>query len=658
MPKKKTKGQAPEKDEKLTRLLDHYSKATRQMDVRRTRKNGWNDIINAYMSKLPANWPYTAMVTAPMVRTTILEKNSRLINAKLQGRLVPREGGDVIKAKIQNALLDYQWDAADKGGSMIEKVAKADQYTRLFGASFVYTYWDNEKNTNEVKLCDPRDVLIDWGANHVRNAKWLQYREFTTLKSLEERGFDVKTIKDKLNSKEDFVSDLRSTKYEDQVFINRGLEDLTGQDLSNPVIEIVTEWTPEYMCVFAPRYGVILKDGPNPYKHGKIPFAMLRYYPLVDDIYGESEVESAIPLQRTINAMLSGFVDQSNLSMRPPIKVVPTAARIETIEYGPGALWVTNDINAISEHNPNTTFIQTFNVAFPSLIMQFNQAMGDNSQYNLASANLTDKPTATQVKSDVAQQNVRDQANQVYLSEFLKDLMMMWVSNNKQYLFDNPNKQHFVLKVVGKENIDAFSKMQLDDKDIPDFALNEVAQTVMQHPQAVSPDMISNTLQDLAVPQRPIDTGGDNFVPKLDKVSDEEANLYVEKSDFEGVYDYIPDVKSMSAGAGTMQQQARSKAYELILANPLVQQLLLQQGETLKVKELLVNILTDAGERDAEGLFQSAGNPGAGVIPGGPAVAGPGLGNPGVPPAPGMGEMGQTVPNPAVGGGIPQTPGL
>lgn len=659
MPKKQTPKTKPQ-DEKLTFLLDHYSKASKIMDTRRTRKNGWNDIINAYMAKLPTNWPYTSMITVPLIRTTILEKNARLINSKLQGRLVPREGGDMVKAKIQNALLDYQWDAATCGGSMIEKVAKNDQYARIFGASFAYVYWDNEKNSNEIKVCDPRDILIDWSANHIRNAKWVQYREYTTLHKLEEKGYDVKNLKSKIEQGDSYASDLKSTKYEDIVFQNRGI-DTNQSDLSNPVLEVVTEWTDDKMTVFLPRYGEIIKDGANPYKHGKIPFAQLRYYPLVDDIMGESEVESVISLQRAANAMISGFIDQSNISMRPPVIVDPARVRIETIEYGPGARWVVNDVNGVREHQPNTAFISTFNSAFPSIIAQFNTAMGNQSQGVNALGKFDDK-TATEVRNLSEQSNNWDQSNQVYLSEFLKDIMMMWVSNNKQYLFDDPNKKYFILKIIGKANIQAFQQMQLEGKDIPDFALNEIAQVVQEHPDAVSPDMISNLMTDMAVPTNPVDTGeeGGLGTPKLNSVSNEEADLYVEEKDFEGVYDYIPDVRSMSQGANAMQQQARSKAYELILANPLVQQLLLQQGETLKVKDLLINILTDAGERDAEGLFQSAGQPGqpTGAIPGGQSP----IGASGLPvgnvPDQRMGALPPTLPTQLSGQGMAQPQGL
>lgn len=645
--------------------MDHYSKATQDMDTRRIRKNGWNDIINAYMGKLPKNWPYQSVVTDPRIRTTILEKTARLLNSKLQGRLIPREGGDMIKARINNAILDFQWDNATDGGGMVEKVANGDQTARIFGASFAYVYWDYKRETNEIKICDPRDIFIDFGATHIRNAKWVQYREFTTIEALRDRGYDVSKLKKSIQNSQSGNSDLRSTLYESVVKSNRGLEDRVGEDMSNPVIEVITEYTTTSCTVFAPRYGVILKDDKNPYKHGKIPFAQLRYYPLGDDMYGESEVEAVIPLQRALNAILCGFIDEMNITMRPPLKISSSGVRIETIEYGPGARWIMQNPNMVEQAQLSGTAVQNFNNSYPALVAAFNTAMGSES---LGTSNVkgtfTDK-TATEVNQLQAQQSSRDQYNQLYLSEFLKDIMMMWLHNNKQFLFDDPSKEYFIIKIIGKDNIQQFQQMKLDEKDIPQDALNEIQATIEANPSAVTDDMINQVMQDVAVPTNPVVTNPSEQDPqkydikqKLEvKPNQDEADLYVTREDLDGVFDYIPDVKSMAAGAGVMQQQARQKAYDLILANPQVLPLLQTQGEMLKIKELLVNILEDAGERDAEGLFQPAGQQ-TGVQPGGPGLAQPGAMAPGPIQPQGMGGLPQTVPPPGGAGGIPQSQGV
>lgn len=636
------------------------------MDIRRTRKNGWDEIINAYMNRLPKSWPYTSMVTDPRIRTTILEKTARLLNAKLQGRLVPREGGDIVKARINNAILDYQWDAADDGGSMIEKVAQADQYSRLFGAGFALVYWDSSKDCNELKVIDPRDIFWDFACTHARNAKWCQVREFTTWEALKDRGFDVEELHKEVQDGTALqVSDLRSTKYTDQVKVNRSLTDRTGEDLSNPTVEVVTEYTKARCVTFIPRYGRVIKDVPNPYKHKMIPIAQLRYYPLGDDIYGESEVEPVIALQRAINATLCGFLDEMNLSMRPPLEIVTGMVQMQTIEYGPGARWIVNAPGNVREVQMGGNAVQFFGQTYPALVAAFNTAMGDQS---LGVSNVGgdfQQKTATEVASLEKQQNNRDQDNQRCLSEFLQDIMLMWLSNNKQYLFDDETKKYKIIKIVGKANIQGLQQMALDDKDIPQEAIDTISATIESDPNAVTDEILQETLEGVAMPSNPVVTNPSdepeyfNIQNKL-TVSEhgDEADLYVTPEDLEGVYDYIPDVKSMAAGAGVMQQRAREKALEVAL-NPQVLQMLAQQGETMKIKELLVNSFEDAGYRDAESLFQPLQpQTSPGVIPGGSTPPQAGGLPAGAGPVGGVPDLSASLPGLASPGGLPGPQGL
>ena len=592
------------------RLNDHYIKGTTDTEIRRTRKNGWNDVIDAYMNKLPANWPFLSVTTDPRVRTTILEKTARLLNAKLRGRLVPRENGDIIKAKIQNALLDFQWSYVKRGGSMIEKIADADQTARIYGAAFTLVYWDNERNTNETKNINPNDIWFDGSATHIKNAKWVQVREWTTVKALEDQGYNVKRLK-YLIKKGEISSNRQDTAYTDVVKANRGIINRVGEmdNPKEPVLEVVTEWSANRRILFAPRYGAIIEDSPNPYKHGKIPIAMLRYYPLGSDIYGESEVESVLPLQRAINAFLCVTNDNLMITSRPPLKISSTGVRIETIEYGPGAQWIMQNPNMVQEMEFSNKAIANFNTIYPALVAAFNTAMGDKS---LGVSNVIGKfakKTATEVDSLEMQQNNRDQYNQLYLSEYLKDIMMMWLSNNKQYLFDDPTKHYYILKIIGKENIKYFQKMQLDGKEIPPEAIKEIQQTIEQNPNGVTDEDLQQIIQDVAIPKYPVILNPNENPSKYKikqklniKSNGEEADLYITPEDFEGEYDYIPDVTSMAAGAGNQLKQARKTAISTLL-NPVVQKLLQEQGESVNIKEVLVNAFEDAGYRDAESLF-------------------------------------------------------
>lgn len=650
-------------DEKLELLQKRYNRGVQDSDTRRTRRNGWNDVIDAYMSKLPANWPHLARVTDPRVRNIILEKNSRLTNSKLQGRLIPREGGDVIKARIQNAVLDFQWDYANEGGSMSEKVALSDQIARIYGAAFVLVYWNAAKNTNEIKLINPNDIFFDGSATHIKNAKYAQVREWTTWEKLEERGYNVARFRRGVQNGS-ITPNRKDTAYVDEVKANRALENRIGEqdDPKNPVVEVVTQWKNEECTLWLPKYDIIVKDEANPYAHKQIPIAQLRYYPLGDDIMGESEVESVLPLQRAINFFLSGTVDALGMAIRPPLKLVAGQYRKESIEYGPGANMIVSNPNAVTEMQLGDSTIKSFNTIYPALVAAFNTAMGDQS---LGMSTYTQKfgdKTATEVEDLAQQQNTRDQSNQFYLGQFLKDIILMWNSNNKQYLFDDPTKDKFVLKIIGKDNIQYFQQMKLADSDVPDYAMAEIAQTIEQNPEAVDDGQLTQLMSELSVPTHPIINNPNEKNPtKYDfthkfSVSEngDEGDLIVTPDDYIGEYDYIPDVKSMSAGAGVELQEARKQALETIM-NPAIQGMLQTQGENIKIKELLVNVLEDAGYKDAEALFENVNQQalqGGGIDP---TTGAPLAGN-----VPNAGVQGGVPPIPNAGGpgGIPQPQGV
>lgn len=670
-------------EDPLTRLQRHYLWWVQDMDTRRVRKNGWNDIINAYMGKIPINWPYNAMVTIPLIRTTILEKTSRLLNAKLQGRVIPREGASELSAKIQNALLDLQWDLADEGGSMLEKISITDQRCRIFGGACVLNYWDVVKNSNEIKVLDPRDVGFDGAATHIKNAKWVQVREFTTFDKLEQRGYDVGSARDMAASGE-ITAELRSTRYESIVKANRSLVDRTGMidDLKNPVVEVVTEYGYDkdqkpYMQLFLPKYGMLLCDDPLPYKHGKIPVSMLRYYPLDDDIIGESEVESVLSIQRAVWALVCGFIDECNIKIRPPLKIASQGVRIETIEYGPGAQWIMNSPNNVVELEPNGGFIQAFSAVFPMLVSQFQAAMGDQSEFNQSQpTNSNDQPTATQVVAEEKQQNVRDQYNQLQLAEFLKDIMLMWIANNKQYIFDDPSKKFDKLKLTSNDSIREFQQMGLDQGQVPDSAMQQIQQLIKQYPDSIQPDELQKVMDHVTIPSKAVAENPEADVEdlilhkKLEIKSHNEADLYITPKDMDGLHDYIPDVKSMATGAGIQQQNVIQNVINLAL-NPEVSQLLQTQGQQINIKDVLVKSFEQAGLPDAESLFQAINNgqqqqqpgmgqqPNQGQLPPGQGPGGiPGQGAGGLPPGvnanQGFQGLPQAIPSQFGAGGVSQ----
>ena len=140
-------------------------------------------------------------------------------------------------------------------------------------------------------------------------------------------------------------------------------------------------------------------------------------------------------------------MDEVILKMRPPLKIIEGQVRLETISYGPEAQWLMNRADAVTEMQSNGEAVRYFQTTYSALTSAFNAAIGMLSQGTSGVDPFNPQKTATEVRASMQQQNARDQKNQQDLSEFIKDVVLMWASNNKQFLFKDPNKQEYVLKL-------------------------------------------------------------------------------------------------------------------------------------------------------------------------------------------------------------------
>lgn len=621
----------PEKEnDRYNEVNSHYVMWKEDNDQRMYRENGWNDITDAYWGKLPDDWPYNSRVVVPLIRSSLIEKNGRLLNSKLRGRVAPREGGDVIKARIQNAVLDFQWDSATDGGTMLEKWGNMDMETRMYCSKFGLAPWKYEKDAegncvfdgNEFYPLDVRDCGMDFTATHIRDAKWFQHRKWVHIQDLKRLNDTdshepmypgLNTLLDKiaLDDRAMHNSDRRDNEYTNRILHLKGLTDRVGEDKSFPVVEVVTEYRKDRFITFAPKYKVILRDIKNPYKHNKIPVVQLRYYSLSGDPLGESEVEPVLPIWRAVQATVCGYLDNMNIHMRPPLKIIESAVRIETVIFEPEGQMLMDRADAVTEFQSSPHPMQLFQTTYAALVGAFNQAMGDLSQQVSQSNNPFESKdkTATEVKFVAKQQNSRDQKNQNSLSDALQDMMSMWISNNKQFLFTDMSKKEYLVKILGGEMFSYFERAGLSDYTINPENMSMLSDIIQQDPNLSDEDLM--TMADAAKePLHPIvenpeekDPTKLSMKPKM-RINDmrDGAELSVLPEDLEGSYDYIPDVQSMAAGALQENQNSIKAVYDIITA-PNTVGLLAQEGYRPNVRELITDLVGTLGRDDAEKYF-------------------------------------------------------
>jgi len=472
-----------------------------------------------------------------------------------------------------------------------------------------------------MKDLDIRDCGMDFNATHIRDAKWFQHREWMFIEDMEEENsIAKKTIWKNLSKIKGFMrdrdykpSDRRDTVRTSVVKGIQGLTDRVGEDLTYPMMEVVTEYREDKWISFAPRYATIVREIKNPFKHGKIPIAQLRYYPIQDDSLGESEVESVLTLWKAIQATVCGYLDEMILKMRPPLKIIENQARLETLEYGPEAQWIVDSQDAVQEMRSNGEAQRWFQTTYAALISAFNTAMGDMSQ-NISNVEMfSGEKTATEIKATTKQQNARDQRNQNELSDFIRDIVLMWIANNRQFLFSDPKKKFDIIKLVGIEQYEEFKKMGLADKAVTEEGMTLLNDVMKQANYNVSDTQVKDMFESTMQPVHPVLENPDeqdmakwNIRPKM-SIDEKEggADLYVTPTDFDGDYDFIVDVKSMEMGAEAEFVQSRQQALAMI-KDPAVLGLLTQEGWKPKVRDLLVSILNEGGLNDSQKYFERA----------------------------------------------------
>ena len=609
-------------DELFPQLKRHYDLATNETDKRRTGSGRIGSISFDEADELfrswinESKWPYDALLFDPRVFTFIIEKNSRLFANKLRGKLLPREGGDVLAAHINNELLNFQWDQADHNGTMLDKWQMMDLNTRKYGGAFSICKWRYEVDSKgkvvfdgpEMKVLANRDCLPDPAATSIESCNWFQAREYITLQELENVNDqsrekpvykNLDRLREMLSSKSTKGGDTRSVNWLSRNRTISGLtEDPHGQDEVFKTVEIVTEYRRDKWYTFSPKHGIMLREIDNPYGNYEIPIVLLRYFRIDDDLYGLSEIEPVKSLQKAINALLCQYVDEINQKLYSPIAIGPNVKQY-TLEWGKGARWqMNNPLTDFKLVESQSNAAQFFNNTYSMLVSSMMNAIGETSLGVSNVGPFQKEKTATEVKQIVQQRNARDASNQNSLAEAIERQMMLWHQMNQKMLFTDPKKRSYVIRIVGKDAIQYFRERGLDK-----YGLTDEASMFLQ-------ENSSHNTSDFETPLFPVNTGDGkeaNVVPKFsyEKLG-QMGKLIVEPEDLEGNFDFIADVESMALNSGKDEQAGRDQAMKTILTSPNALQLLQQENVKPKFKQLLIAWLIDNGFKDAEQYFESA----------------------------------------------------
>lgn len=273
-----------------------------------------------------------------------------------------------------------------------------------------------EPKTEERTLCNRPtftpirvdNFLWDPLATGMHDASYVLYRSYQTLEHLRQmESAGVYRNVDQVN-----VSRRASSMPADSV-------DPSFRQETKGTVEVVEYWTCERLITVANRM-VVLRDEPNPFWHGEIPFTVATTIPELYTLNGISQVETIIDLAKALTRSLNQRLDNADLVNVGSLWYDPARAgnkkNLEKTAFKPRALIPREDPNAWGFIETNTSIIDSAIKSDESLKGDMRDIAGSSAYVSgAASDGQLDQRTATgiQIIQSMAQKRLISMVNQI-----------------------------------------------------------------------------------------------------------------------------------------------------------------------------------------------------------------------------------------------------
>lgn len=363
--------------------------------------------------------------------------------ASLEEAVATSEG-----AKALQALLAYQRDL--DGFALKQRTHRLQGL--IAGATAWKTYWAYEEEPHErmiqqvnelgqlvtepvnenrvvrddpcVDVVDMRDFIWHEAATNIQSAQRVTHRiwmTFEQLKQLEKSGY-YKNV-DQLKESRDFSS---------EKLANRE-NDLFQRDRTKGLVEVLEHWCDggDRVVTIANRT-VMLRDKPNPFRHGQYPFIVCSPIPDLFQLAGISTVELVEQLQEMVWTLTNQRLDNLELINNLVLVADEAIADKEQIMLAPGHVMFANHKDAVHGLELPT---------FPAQVSLEAEAIIKNDIQNIPGASPAlmgqsgpQEQTATEVSllTNLAQRRLALQKYQFETAD--TQVGEQWIELNRQFL--------------------------------------------------------------------------------------------------------------------------------------------------------------------------------------------------------------------------------
>ena len=311
----------------------------------------------------------------------------------------------------------------------------------------------SEQVTKDTLVCDDacsevrdvRDFFWPSQASTVKRAEYLidrTWESFPSLKRKEKVGLYSNV--DKLKESNS-IAQLKKVSEREQR--------LRGIDRTRDLVEVLEYWTPERVITVGNRT-VLLRDDPNPFWNGRLPFVVCSAMPDAFQIPGISVVEALAQLQEMRWTLQNQRMDVVRMLSNLITIIRSDVDDPDAFEWAPNAQWFVEDPGQVDTLKIDPTVAQITVQSEGMLKGDLQNIMGGLPMASGADSQTIDQQTATGVSiiTTIAQRIIQSR-KQHYLWAYA-DLGKHFLLLYQQFLRDDR-----VVKVLGLEGAKAYRKI-------------------------------------------------------------------------------------------------------------------------------------------------------------------------------------------------------
>jgi hypothetical protein len=292
---------------------------------------------------------------------------------------------------------------------------------------------------------DVRDFFWPSQASTVKSAEYLidrTWQSFSALKRLEAQGLYTNVDKLKDNANSSLFSDLSKRE--------RRLRNI---DRTQDLVEVLEYWTPERVITVGNR-NVLLRDDPNPFWNGRLPFVVCSAMPDAFQIPGISVVEALAQLQEMLWTLQNQRLDVVRLMSNLITLIRSDVDDPEAFEWAPNAQWFLEDLSQVDTLKIDPAVASITLQAEALLKGDLQNIMGGLPMAGGVDSQSVDQTTATGVSiiTTIAQRIIQAR-KQHYLwayAQLGKDFLQLY----QQFLDDDR-----VIPILGKAGANAYHQI-------------------------------------------------------------------------------------------------------------------------------------------------------------------------------------------------------